>query len=130
MNKTPSGRIISSGKVALLQFAFRDSEKNIHVLLVRIRKKMPAQIINFLNSNHFTFVGCNIRSDLTRLSNDYKLEGEFVDSVNICDVQTLAHSRDVVPRRKSKLDFLVKEVLHVHLPKPNSIRCSDWNGKD
>ncbi|KAL7532711.1 hypothetical protein ACHAXR_004793, partial [Thalassiosira sp. AJA248-18] len=127
--RRPTGR---RSKVGLLQFAYRDDQRNKHVLLVRIckHKKIPASVIAFFRDDTITLAGNNIKGDLKGLWKDYPETKHVITSrgeKNIISLGTFARRRDVVQSGVVGLALLVKRLLKYHLPKEDEDKFSDWN---
>ena len=123
-----SRRIIRSGRVAIIQIAYKDSANNCTravIFQVLKLKNLPQELVNLLTDEGITFVGVNVGGDVSRIATSFDCE-RIVESCKVINLGKFCRERNIVGDGKIGLASLSKLVLDKSIPKDDRIRCSNW----
>jgi hypothetical protein len=91
------------------------------------RYKAPNNLHLFINSRNIIKVGRNVKNDLSKIRTDYALPQPGSDINNVVELGSYLKSRRLVESGRDGLQAIVAQVLRRHLPKPQDVRCSNWD---
>jgi hypothetical protein len=99
------------------------------VYLLRVHKftrdTFPKKLSELLQNDKICKIGKNIRGDMTRLKNEFGVNGN--GDINF---GSYCRDKDVIEESWRGLDYLCGVILKHRLPKPNGIRCGDWEREE
>ena len=109
------------GRVALIQVSLPNDPTIFLFHLARFRS-MPPGLQQLLEHADLTKVGINFGNDRAKLYKDWA-----VSMANCVDASHLAFERGLAKNRRSSLQDLLQAACQVSIPKPETLRCSDWS---
>ena len=123
-------------KVGLIQLAYCNKEQNdrVQYLLLCTHKlrKLPGNLVSFLQDNSFPIVAVNIGGDIARIGRDFGVQrtvGMRCED-RIINLGTYARKSNVVQNGTIGLKELTKLVLSLLVEKYNEVRFSNWNANE
>ena len=113
------GRTMHAHKVGLIQM-YRD---DVVILFHITASGIPNELIDVLAHPRIFKVGLNIGGDVSKLARDYDFLSGKINGV--IEVRKFAAMLGITPA--SSLAGMVEQLMHKTLPKPQHIRCGNWD---
>jgi ribonuclease D len=111
--------------VALVQICYGSK-----VYLFRVHKftriTFPKKLKALLLNRKIVKVGKSVGGDITRLHNTFGIKHNPSDTCGEVELGGYCRDKDVIERSSISLADICGKVLKHRLPKPNMIRCGDW----
>ncbi|MED6152983.1 hypothetical protein PIB30_097203 [Stylosanthes scabra] len=117
----PTGIPNTSNKSATLQLCIDDKCLILQLFYI---DNLPLSLKNFLMNPKFTFVGVEVASDISKISNEYGLNcGVHVDIRNL--------AMEKLPDRYGRpgLKDLARDVVGLSMKKPKHVSMTNWEAR-
>lgn len=118
-------------KVQVIQLAYcpgADTPAQAFVLQVGKLRTLPHSLSELFADPRFRFTGCGVAGDITRIANSFgRWSPACINEDRIVSLGAMAAARGFVARANAGLAHLVWVMLHEHLSKDPSVRCSKWS---